>query len=87
MANHRSAEKRHRQSLKRQARNKHIRSTVRSAVKRARVAAAAGAEDAQQHLHLAEKTLRRAASKGVYHSRTISRTVSRLHKALRQPSQ
>ena len=81
MANHRSAEKRHRQSLKRQVRNKHVRSTVRGAVKRARAAAEAGADDAEQHFRLAEQTLRRAASKGVYHPKTVSRTVSRLHKA------
>lgn len=87
MANHRSAEKRHRQSLKRLERNKHIRATVRGAVKRARTAAAAGAEDAEQQFHLAEKTLRRAVSKGVYRSETVSRTVSRLHKALHRSSQ
>jgi small subunit ribosomal protein S20 len=84
MANHPSAEKRHRQSLTRRERNKHWQSTVRNAVRKARSAAAGGAEDAEQRFREAERLLRRASSKGVYHPRNVSRTVSRLHKLLKK---
>jgi len=87
MANHRSAEKRHRQSLKRRARNKHRRSTVRNAVREARRAAAAGEEGAQAKVTVAERLLRRAASRGVLHPRTAQRTVSRLRRAANQAQQ
>ena len=80
MANHRSAEKRHRQTLKRQARNKHWRSTIRNAVRDVRAAAESGASDAGEKFGRAERLLRKGASKGVLHTRTASRTISRLHK-------
>ena len=80
MANHRSAEKRHRQSLKRRARNKHWQSTTRSAVREVRAAAAAGDKGAQDAFARAESLLRKSAGKGILHKRTVSRTISRLHK-------
>lgn len=80
MANHRQAAKRHRQSLKRRERNKHWLSTTRNAVRAVRAAAAGGAGDAQEKFASAEQVLRRAASKGVLHKRTVSRTISRLSK-------
>ena len=84
MAQHASAKKRHRQSLKRYARNRHYRSTVRSAVRRARHAAAGSAEDTAKYCHDAERLLRKALSKGAVHERTVSRTVSRLQKLLQR---
>ena len=81
MANHASAVKRHRQSLKRRERNNHVRRTCRSAVRRARAALQAGSPDAEKLVRLAERTLRKACTKGVYHPRTVSRTVSRLTQA------
>ena len=78
MANHRQAEKRHRQSLKRRARNKHWLSTIRSAVRRVRAAPAG--EEAIAQFAGAEKLLRKGVSKGVLHQKTASRTISRLHK-------
>jgi small subunit ribosomal protein S20 len=80
MATHRSAEKRHRQSLKRRERNKHWLSTTRNAVRAVRAAAAGGDKDALEKFANAERLLRKGASKGVLHKRTISRTISRLHK-------
>jgi small subunit ribosomal protein S20 len=80
MANHPSAAKRHRQSLVRRERNKHVLSTVRHALRDARAAVAARAPEASQRVKDAERALRKAASKGVFHPRTIDRTVSRLHK-------
>jgi small subunit ribosomal protein S20 len=82
MATHKSAEKRHRQSEKRRERNKHWRSTVRSAVRRARATAVARDPEAAASVKQAESLLRRAGTKGILHPRTISRTVSRLHKLL-----
>jgi small subunit ribosomal protein S20 len=80
MATHRSAKKRHTQSLKKRARNNQIRKTVRGAVRKLREAAGAGAETKQELLKSAEQLLRKASSKGVVHKRTVSRTVSRLAK-------
>jgi small subunit ribosomal protein S20 len=83
MADHKSAAKRHRQSLKRYARNNHVRATVRNAIRKARGAAAEGSAKASQLALEAERLMRRAATKGVFHPKTTSRTVSRLQKALR----
>lgn len=80
MATHRSAKKRHTQSLRRRARNNQIEKTVRGAVKKLRDAKAAGAKEIPALLHDAERLLRKAASKGAMHKRTVSRTVSRLAK-------
>ena len=55
---------------------------VRNAVKRARQAMETSGSDAAERVHEAERMLRRAASRGVLHKRTASRTVSRLHLAL-----
>lgn len=79
MANHPSAEKRNRQRLRRTARNRAITSSVRTFVKRVR--AAIDAKDktqAQVALKNAVQALDKAASKGVLHVKTASRTVSRL---------
>jgi len=86
VANIKSAEKRHRQSLKRRARNTHWRSTVKTAIKKAREATvtAAASKDpakAKELVKAAERTLKKAASKGVIHARSASRHVARLAKA------
>ena len=81
MANHKSAEKRHRQSKIRNARNTHIRSTMRSYVKKLRIAIADG--DMESAKGLLEKTIPyidKAATKGVIHKATASRKISRLSK-------
>jgi small subunit ribosomal protein S20 len=78
-----SAVKRHKQSLKRRARNRHVRSTVKSAVKelRAGIAETAG-EKAAELLRNAKSVIARAGSKGVLHKKTASRKVARLAKAV-----
>ncbi len=82
MANIPSAEKRHRQSLKRKARNTHWRSTVKTAMKKAREAVESkDPAKVEEVLRTTEKTLKRAASKGVIHARNASRHVARLNKA------
>ncbi|MFM2418117.1 MAG: hypothetical protein RL385_2840 [Pseudomonadota bacterium] len=79
MASHASAKKRIRQTERRTARNRHVRSTVRTYIKRARQAIEGGdAAAAQTALREAESSIRKAISKGVYHHKTGSRYVSRL---------
>lgn len=79
MANHASAKKRARQTIRRTARNRHIRSTVRTCVKRVRTAIAAGDEpSAKKALVQAVGQIDAAVSKGVYHRKTGSRYISRL---------
>jgi len=83
MANHPSAEKRNRQRVVRTERNRAAKSALRSAVKKARGAVAAGdAVKAKAGVSTAEKSLARAASKGLIHPRTAARTTSRIAKAL-----
>lgn len=79
MANHKSAKKRIRQTVARTGRNRHIRTTVRTYVKRARQAIASGdAEAAKPAVADATRRIDMAASKGVLHRRTAARYVSRL---------
>ncbi|PLX88308.1 MAG: 30S ribosomal protein S20 [Desulfuromonas sp.] len=81
MANHKSAIKRHKQSLVRNARNNHVRSTMRTLVKNVREAVAAGdAESAQEALKKAIPYIDKTATKGVIHNATASRKISRLTK-------
>jgi small subunit ribosomal protein S20 len=82
---HPSAQKRHRQSVKRQARNTAIRSRVRTSVRRLREAIAAGnATEAAERLASATRVINKAATKGVLHRNTASRKISRLALAVRK---
>ena len=81
MANHKSAIKRNKQNLIRNARNTHIRSTMRTLVKNVREAAAAEDKDAAQAaLAKAIPYIDKTATKGVIHKATASRKISRLSK-------
>jgi len=83
LASIKSAIKRHKQSLKRRARNRHVRSTVKTAVKNLRAAVAEGAPDqAAGLLKTAASVIARAGSKGVLHRKTASRKISRLARAV-----
>ncbi len=83
MANHKSAEKRNRQNKIRNARNTHIRSTMRSYIKKIRIAIAEGDMDAAKTvLEKAVPYIDKAASKGVIHKATASRKISRLAKLI-----
>lgn len=87
MANHPSAVKRHRQSLKRHTRNQAIRSRVRTFVKHVREALEAGnAAEAKDRLGAATRALDKAVSKGVLHRNTAARKVSRMTRAVRKLS-
>ena len=79
MPNSKSAMKRARQNVKRRNRNRHVKSTMRSLIKKVRTAVEAGdADAARTALPTAVRLIQRAASKGVIHANTAQRTVSRL---------
>ena len=78
MANHKQADKRHRQSLRRKARNKYYKSTMRTYLKRARVALEEKAPNAEEAVRKAVSMIDKVAQKGVIHRNTAARTISRL---------
>ncbi len=79
MANHPSALKRHRQSLRRRDANRTIKSTLRSLVRRVNEAVEAGeADKAREELGRASRALAKAATKGTIHPRNAARRTSRL---------
>ncbi len=83
MANHKSAEKRNRQRVKRRARNLTHLSSMRTFIKRVRRALDTGdAAGAKESLPTAITAITKAASKGVIHGNTASRYVSRLTRAV-----
>lgn len=85
MANTTSAEKRNRQSERRRVRNLHVRTGVKSAVKKVRDAVVQGdAAQAKLALHQAARLIDRAASKGALHRNAASRKIARLSHAVSQ---
>ena len=83
MANHKSAVKRHRQSIQRAARNRAARTRVKNAVKDVRVAIQGNnKEQAAAALSTASSVLAKAAGKGAMHWKKAARKVSRLARAL-----
>lgn len=78
---HPSAQKRHRQSLKKKARNRVVRSEMRNEIRKVREIVAKGdGAAAASELKAAMKIIDKAASKGVIHRNTASRYISRLSK-------
>ena len=83
MANHPSAEKRNRQRVRRTERNTAAISSVRTSVKKARVAIGSGDKAAAKtSVAAASKALAKAAQKGALHPKAASRTTSRIQTAL-----
>ena len=83
MANIKSAKKRVLVSKKNYERNKAIKSSVKTAMKKVEAAVAANdKEAAQAALLAATSVIDKAATKGVYHKNNASRKVSRLAKAV-----
>ncbi len=79
MANIKSNIKRNRQNIRLNERNSAIRSELKTRAKQALDAAEAGdAAKAEELLHLAQKRIDMAATKGVLHRKTASRRKSRL---------
>jgi small subunit ribosomal protein S20 len=92
VANTKSAQKAMRQAERREARNRSARSSVRTYVKNATEAVAAGsASDATESVRLAVRALDKAAQKGIVHrnaaARRKSRLMSRLHQLSVAPAQ
>ena len=83
MANIKSAKKRILVTETKAARNKAIRSNVKTCIKKVEAAIAAGDKAAAQaSLLVAISEIDKATSKGVYHKNTASRKVSRISKAV-----
>ena len=83
MANHKSALKRIRQNEKRRIRNRRIRSGMRTVIKAFRSAVDSGdPEVAREKFTAAERSLRKAAGKGVIPRAHANRRVSRLARSL-----
>ncbi len=79
MANIKSAKKRILVTETKTARNKSIKSKVKTAIKKVDVAVAnKDAETAKDALRAAISEINKATSKGVYHKKTSSRKISRL---------
>ena len=81
---HPSAEKRHRQSLKRAERNRVVRTRARSLAKTAAETIATSSDEAKarEALKQATKVLYKAISSGTLHRNTVRRKVARLSASL-----
>lgn len=87
LVTHPSAIKRHRQSLKKRARNVETKSKLRTLIKRARQAIATkNQESAASQIRAVNKALGKAVSKGIIKSNTASRWLSRLSRSAARSS-
>lgn len=85
MPNSKSAAKAHRVSERRRLRNLPIRTGVKTAIRKARIAIAQGpGEDALKEVINAQSKLDKAVSKGVIHRRAAARKKSRVMRRLYQ---
>ncbi len=80
MANIKSQKKRNRQNERRHARNKAVRSEIKTRVKSATTAADSGDAQAEELMRVAQKRINKAASAGVLHKNAAARRTSRLMK-------
>jgi small subunit ribosomal protein S20 len=80
VANIKSQIKRNRQTIKRQARNKAVRSELRTRTKKAHSAIEGSAENTEDAVRLAIKRIDKAAAKGVIHKNQAANRKSRLMK-------
>ncbi len=88
MANHKSALKRHRQSLQRRNRNRISKTRIKNTVKAVRVAIEENdVAKAQEALKVATSLLDKAARKNVIHARQAQRRVARLQTAVNKIGQ
>ncbi|MBC8207844.1 MAG: 30S ribosomal protein S20 [Desulfobulbaceae bacterium] len=79
MANHKSAEKRNRQSLVRRARNRINKTRMKNSIRAVEEAIVAGSvEEARAALQVAIPVIAKTATKGTIHKKNASRKVSRL---------
>ena len=80
MANIKSQKKRNLTNEKRRVRNKAVRSELKTRVKRADDAVAAGSDDADEALRQAQVRIAKAGAKGIVHKNQASRRISRIMK-------
>ena len=78
MANIKSQIKRNRTNEEARERNKAVRSEVKTRVKHAEAAVAEGAENADELVKIAVRSIDKAAGKGVFHKNAAARRKSRL---------
>ena len=84
MPNIKGAGKRHRQSLVRRDRNRAVKSTIKTQLKKVVAAVPAGdQEKTTVEVRLAQKKIDQAAAKGVMHKNKASRLKSRLSKRVK----
>jgi len=87
VANIKSQKKRNLQNERRRVRNKSVRTSLKTAVKKVRTSAEGGDLDAARTQALeAARALDKAASHGVIHKRTAARRKSKLARGLAQES-
>lgn len=83
MANHKSAEKRNRQSQDRRLRNRINKSQMKNAIRKVNEAVTAGSgDDAKEALAQAIPMIAKTASKGTIHKKAASRKISRLTRSV-----
>ena len=81
MANHKSAEKRNRQSIVRRMRNRVNKTIMKNSLHKVNEAVEAGSvEQANEALRNAVSVVAKTASKGTIHKKNASRKISRLTK-------
>ena len=87
MATHKSAMKRHRQSLKARSRNRAMRTRIKNVIKAVRKAVQEkDAARAEAALKTASSVLDKAGGKNIIHRRTAARKISRLTLAVNKMS-
>ncbi|WP_407380294.1 30S ribosomal protein S20 [Helicobacter sp.] len=88
MANHKSAEKRIRQTERRTERNRYYRTRIKNIIKAVRESVASkDLAKAQEAFKIANKELHKFVSKGIVKKNTASRKVSRLNAAVKKLAQ
>ena len=84
MPNKQNAKKALRQSEKRAARNLIVKNAYKIAMKTVKKAVVAGQAELKEELRLAQKSLDKAAKRGVHKQNTAARKLSRLTKAVKK---
>lgn len=88
MANHKSAEKRIRQTLKRTQRNRFYKTRIKNIIKAVRKAISSNdVAKANDALKIANKDLHKFVSKGILTKNTAARKVSRLNQSVKKLAQ
>ncbi len=88
MANHKSAEKRIRQTIKRTERNRYYRTRIKNIIRAIREAVSQkDLNKAQEAFKIANKELHKFVSKGILKKNTVARKISRLNASVKKLSQ